>query len=95
MGYIDAIKRQIPRINAVLISYADIPHLGALPYLVGKCGLKCPIYATGSVFRMGRLFLQDWLMGHKNVEDFNTFEMSDIDSAFELIQHVKYGQIVS
>jgi hypothetical protein len=43
---------------------------------------------------MGQLFLQDWLLSHKSVEDFTTFEMADIDAAFELIEYVKYGQVV-
>lgn len=50
MAYIEAVKRRVPQINAVLLSYADILHLGALPYLVRKCGMNCPIYATVSYF---------------------------------------------
>lgn len=52
MAYIEAVKRRVPLINAVLLSYADIPHLGALPYLVRKCGLNCLIYATVRVFHI-------------------------------------------
>lgn len=48
MAYIEAVRRRVPIIDAVLLSYGDIPHMGALPYLVGKCGLKCPVYATVS-----------------------------------------------
>lgn len=51
MTYIEAVKRRVPQINAVLLSYADIPHIGALPYLVRKCGLNCPVYATVGFFR--------------------------------------------
>jgi cleavage and polyadenylation specificity factor subunit 2 len=43
----------------VLISYPDLKHLGALPYLVGKCGLSCPIYATVPIFKMGQMFMYD------------------------------------
>ncbi len=46
MAYMETLRRRVPHIDAVLLSYADIAHLGALPYLVGKCGLDCPIYAT-------------------------------------------------
>lgn len=46
MAYLEAVKRRVPHINAVLLSYADVPHIGALPYLVRKCGMNCPIYAT-------------------------------------------------
>lgn len=36
MAYMDAVKRRAPQIDAVLLSYADVAHLGALPYLVRK-----------------------------------------------------------
>lgn len=115
LAYIDAIKMRIPQINAILISYGDVPHLGALPYLVGKCGLNCPVYATVScgcstifmemcrylssfqvpVYKMGQLFLYDWVNGHNNVEDFSLFNFDDVDMAFEKVQQVKYSQTVS
>lgn len=95
MGYIEAVKRRIPQINAVLLSYPDIAHVGALPYLVSKCGLKCPIYATLPICKMSQLFLQDWILGHKSVEDFNLFDISDVDAAFEMVEYVKFGQVVS
>jgi cleavage and polyadenylation specificity factor subunit 2 len=69
--YIDVLKSRIHQIDAILLSYADIPHLGALPYLVGKCGLTCPIYATVPVYKMGQMFMYDWFQSHQNVEDFD------------------------
>lgn len=51
--------RHIPSIDAVLLSYPDVLHLGALPYIVGKCGLSCPIYATIPVYKMGQMFMYD------------------------------------
>ena len=44
----------------MLISYPDPLHMGALPFLVGKCQLSCPIYATVPVFKMGQMFMYDW-----------------------------------
>ena len=49
----------VGKIDAVLLSYPDCPHLGALPYAVGKLGLSCPIYATVPVYKMGQMFLYD------------------------------------
>lgn len=51
--------RHIPSIDAVLLSYPDALHLGALPYIVGRCGLSCPIYATIPVYKMGQMFMYD------------------------------------
>ena len=36
--------RHINQIDAVLLSHPDVVHLGALPYVVGKLDLKCPVY---------------------------------------------------
>uniref|UniRef100_A0A915AJI3 Cleavage and polyadenylation specificity factor subunit 2 n=2 Tax=Parascaris univalens TaxID=6257 RepID=A0A915AJI3_PARUN len=94
MAYIEAVKRRVPQINAVLLSYADILHLGALPYLVRKCGMNCPIYATVPVYKMGQMFLYDWVNGHTSVEDFTLFNLDDIDGAFERVQQVKYSQTI-
>lgn len=44
---------------------------------------------------MGMLCLQDWLLSHKSVEDFTLFDMKDIETAFEMIEYVKFGQVVS
>jgi len=51
--------RHINQIDAVLLSFPDALHIGALPYLVGKLGLNCPIYATIPVYKMGQMFLYD------------------------------------
>ncbi len=51
--------RHLPQIDAVLLTYPDPLHLGALPYLVGHCGLSCPIYATIPVYKMGQMFMYD------------------------------------
>ncbi|KAF7638849.1 Cleavage and polyadenylation specificity factor subunit 2 [Meloidogyne graminicola] len=93
LAYIDAIKMRIPQINALLISFGDVPHIGALPYLV-KCGLNCPIYATVPVYKMGQLFLYDWLNGLSSVTPFNLFSFDDIDAAFDKVQQVKYSQTI-
>ena len=51
--------RHIHKVDAVLLTYPDQLHLGALPYLVGKCGLTCPVYATVPVYKMGQMFMYD------------------------------------
>ena len=51
--------RHIHQIDALLLSFPDTLHIGALPYLVGKLGLNCPIYATIPVYKMGQMFLYD------------------------------------
>jgi cleavage and polyadenylation specificity factor subunit 2 len=43
----------------VLLSHSDPAHLGALPYLVGRRGLRAPVYATSPVHKMGQMFMYD------------------------------------
>lgn len=69
--------------------------MGALPYLVGKLGLNCPIYATIPVYKMGQMFMYDLFMSHYNMYDFELFSLDDIDQAFEKIIQLKYNQSVS
>ncbi|KHJ48938.1 cleavage and polyadenylation specificity factor subunit 2 family protein [Trichuris suis] len=95
MQYIDRLRVWVPHIDAVLLTFPDQQHIGALPYLVGKCGLSCPIYATVPVYRMGQMFMYDWFQSYKNMEDFSIFTLDDVDQMFEKVQQVKYSQTVS
>ncbi|KAL4134914.1 hypothetical protein QTP88_006598 [Uroleucon formosanum] len=95
MGVVNKLKRYIHQIDAVLLSHPDRFHLGILPYLVGKCGLNCPVYATIPVYQMGQMFMYDLHQSLCNVEDFNLFNLDDVDAAFDKVIQVKYNQIVS
>ncbi|XP_071526675.1 probable cleavage and polyadenylation specificity factor subunit 2 isoform X2 [Panulirus ornatus] len=86
--------RIFPRVDCVLISYPDPLHMGALPYLVGKCQLSCPVYATVPVFKMGQMFMYDWFQSHHNYDLVEHFTLDDVDAAFELITQVKYNQSI-
>lgn len=53
------VYRHAHQIDAILLTYPDHIHLGALPYLIGKGILNCPIYATIPVYKMGQMFMYD------------------------------------
>lgn len=89
------ICRHVHSLDAVLLSYPDPLHLGGLPYLVGKLGLNCPIYATIPVYKMGQMFMYDLYQSHHNMEDFELFTLDDVDAAFDKIIQLKYNQSVS
>ncbi|KAL6447914.1 hypothetical protein ACFW04_000172 [Cataglyphis niger] len=93
--FIKELKRHVNQIDAVLLSYPDPLHLGALPYLVGKCGLTCPIYATIPVYKMGQMFMYDMYQSRHNMEDFDLFTLDDVDAAFDKIVQLKYNQSIS
>jgi len=95
MDIIDNIKRHVGQIDAVLLSQPDLYHLGALPYVFGKCGLNCPIYATIPVYKMGQMFMYDFFQSHQNEEDFELFSLDDVDNAFDKIVQLKYSQNVN
>jgi len=82
----------VPEIDAVLISHPDLAHLGALPYLVGKLGLKAPIYATIPVYKMGLMFMYDAFEAKKKDEDFDLWDLDDVDAAFDNVTQLKYSQ---
>lgn len=87
--------RHVHSIDAVLLSYPDVVHLGALPYVVGKLGLNCPIYATIPVYKMGQMFMYDLYQSQYNMKEFCIFSLDDVDATFEKIIQLKYNQTVS
>ncbi|XP_075221606.1 cleavage and polyadenylation specificity factor subunit 2 [Lycorma delicatula] len=92
--FMKELKRYANQIDAVLLSYPDPLHLGALPYMVGKCGLSCPIYATIPVYKMGQMFMYDLYQSRHDMEEFNMFTLDDVDAAFDKIVQLKYNQSV-
>ncbi|XP_059486908.1 probable cleavage and polyadenylation specificity factor subunit 2 [Neocloeon triangulifer] len=94
-NFIKELKRYASQIDAVLLSFPDHQHLGALPYMVGKCGLNCPIYATIPVYKMGQMFMYDLYQSRTNMEDFDIFSLDDVDAAFDKIIQLKYNQTVA
>lgn len=89
------LKPHIKNIDAVLLSFPDLTHLGGLPYAVGKLGLDCPIYATLPVYEMGQMYLYDLFQSHSNYEDFNVFSLDDVDLCFQRMRQLKYSQVVA
>jgi Cft2 family RNA processing exonuclease len=74
-------------ISLVLITHADIEHMGALPYVRKHFGLKAPIYATSPVVKLGNLCLYDTVLSSTA-----PYSLDDVDAVMALIQEVKYGQ---
>ncbi|KAJ8925407.1 hypothetical protein NQ315_009239 [Exocentrus adspersus] len=94
MEFIKELRRHVHSIDAVLLSYPDVVHLGALPYAVGKLGLNCPIYATIPVYKMGQMFMYDLYQSQYNMKEFCIFSLDDVDATFEKIVQLKYNQTI-
>lgn len=92
VALLDPLVRVISRIDLVLISHYDMAHMGALPYAMGKLGLKAPIYGTLPVFRMGQITMYDAFQAKVKHEDFDLFSLDDIDAVFENFKQLKYSE---
>lgn len=79
-------------IDAVLLSHSDTAHLGALPYAFGKLGLSAPVYATIPVHKMGQMFMYDHYLSRQAFEDFDVFDLDDVDLAFSAVRTLRYSQ---
>lgn len=89
------LKEHAGRVDAVLVSHADTRHLGALPYAVGKLGLECPVYATLPVHKMGQMVLYDLYLSKRAEEDYDTFDLNDVDRAFGMFNTMRYAQQIN
>ena len=86
-----------PRVDAVLLSHADIAHLGALPAAFARCGLRrgTPVCATTPVAKMGLLTLYDLFAARHGDADFDAFTLDDVDAAFDNVQQLKFTQTLT
>jgi cleavage and polyadenylation specificity factor subunit 2 len=67
-----------------------------LPLLAGKWGLKAKVYATMPIFKMGQMFLYDAFESKRKDEDFDVWNLDDVDAAFneDRFEQLKYSQHV-
>ena len=79
---VQLLRKYAPRIDAVLLSHCDIAHLGALPFLLSQTGVRAKVYATLPVVKMGQLTVYDAVLARSTREDFDLFNLDDIDSAW-------------
>lgn len=80
------------KIDAVLLSYGDMLHLGALPFAMKQFGLNAPVFSTEPVYRLGLLTMYDQSFSRKAVSEFDLFSLDDIDSAFQNFTRLTYSQ---
>lgn len=82
------LKRIAGRIDAVLLSHADIDHIGAYVYAWARLGLCCPAFATIPVHNLGSLALAEAVDSFNRPLD-SLFTHADIDSAFDRITQLR------
>jgi cleavage and polyadenylation specificity factor subunit 2 len=80
---VQQLRKIAPRIDAILLTHCDVSHLGALPFIMAQQGVKAKVYATLPVVKMGQLTVYDAVLSRSNREDFDVFNLDDIDAAWE------------
>ena len=80
--------------DIILISHADIKHMGALPYVMKRLP-NAILLCTLPVYKMGCMVLYDWYVNSSmsRYDGLETFSLEDVDIAFESAVVVKYCQI--
>ena len=74
------------------LRFLDPLHLGCLPYAVGKLGINCPIYMTSPTCKMGQMAMYDLVQSKLAGEDFDLFNLDDVDAAFDRVIQLKHNQ---
>jgi cleavage and polyadenylation specificity factor subunit 2 len=88
-------------LDAVIISHADVQHMGALPYILGKNGFRnVEVICTLPVHKFGQMLLYDYC-SNRDMEGEETksshkssFDYDDIDMALSSVNVVKFSQKV-
>jgi cleavage and polyadenylation specificity factor subunit 2 len=79
-------------IDAVLISHADMDHLGGYVYAYSKLGLTCPCFVTTPVHDMGYHLMRDVVKSKVEQTEWKTITLDQIDNAFGSMTLLRYSQ---
>ena len=92
-------------IDAVLISHADMLHMGSLPCVFGKAGFcGTPVICTLPVYKFGQMVLYDYYLNREmegvsqNVDKSDlssnpiSFNLDDVDECMSHVTTVKFSQ---
>lgn len=77
---------------AVLVSHADVAHLGALPALLGQGDRTLPVYITGAAHKMGQMELYEECLVRSGCSEFTAFSLDHVDAAFDGMTTLNYLQ---
>ena len=95
---INSLPSRANTVDAVLISFPDLPRIGTLPFMVGRGGMPAPFAPTLPVWQTGQMFLCDAYQSVVSKCSFETLNHDDVDAACEVgsqdtrFHHVKHKQ---
>ncbi|KAJ2452527.1 hypothetical protein EV183_002900 [Coemansia sp. RSA 2336] len=86
------LQRVARQVDAVLLSHPDMAHVGAYPLAFKQYGLTCQAYATQATHMMGALCLQDTVKTLMARQEFDLFNVRDVNAAFDNVTALQYSQ---
>ena len=95
----DKIAAVAPTVDLVLLSHAELRHVGALPAAKARYGLAAPVFATTPTIKNGALTLYEAWGGFRAAKGRaaakELFTLDDVDAAFDKIRALKFDQPLS
>ena len=88
----DKLEQFAKTIDIILISHSDMLHMGALVYVVKRFSLDVPILCTTPLYHMGQKLLYDAYESKRNEEDFQLYNLDDVDFVSKLFIELKFSQ---
>ena len=87
----------LAQVQLVLLSFPDLAHLGALPWVAKHLRPGVPIYTTQPVFKMGQMVLYDLYLSKcmdtaAGSAGCTAFSLDDVDAAMARFQLLKFSQ---
>ena len=90
---INRICDHIESVDLLLLTHSTFRHLGSLPLLY-KRGLldNVTVLATSPVCKFGIIALYEYYLSQRELSDFQLFDLSHVDNAFQQIKATNYFQ---
>jgi len=88
----EAISSHLPNIHIALISHELITHIGFIPLLAKFPSKTRVILTTSPVCKIGHITLYDFYYSRNLMEQFDLYNLDQVDSTFESMKTLKYKE---
>ena len=88
----DKIMNAMRDVDILLLTHSSFKNIGALPYvkkMLGEGDLS--IYSTFPISKLALITMYEFYQSKKAEGDFDYFDLTDIDSAFESIETLNFN----
>ncbi|TFJ86318.1 hypothetical protein NSK_002526 [Nannochloropsis salina CCMP1776] len=96
-GLLEPLLPVLPQVQLVLLSFPDLSHMGALPWVAKHLRPGVPIYTTQPVFKMAQMVLYDLYLNKcmdtaSGAAGCPAFTLDEVDAAMARFQLLKFSQ---